>query len=174
MSENTENLEQTEGQEAEEASPAEESSTTEASELEDYKKKFYYVAAEMENMKKRFEREKENLLKFGNEKVLSSLIEVIDNLERTVSAIEGDKDEKVASIAQGIHMVRDLFLSSLKKFGLEQIEALDQMFDPNFHEAMAQQPAEGKEDNTVLMEYQKGYVLNGRLIRASKVVVVKN
>ena len=64
-------------------------------EAEDFKAKFYYLAAEMDNMKKRFEREKTNLVKFGNEKVLSGLLEVVDNLDRTVDAIANDEDEKV-------------------------------------------------------------------------------
>ncbi len=143
-------------------------------EAEEFKKKYYYLAAEMENARRRFEREKENLLKYGNEKVLSGLIEVVDNLERTVSAICKDEDEKVKSIVVGIDMVTKQFLNVLNKNGLTQVEALGKAFDPNFHEAMAQQKAEGKNDLEVICEYQKGYVLNGRLLRASKVVVAKN
>ncbi len=114
------------------------------------------------------------MLKYGNEKVLSGLIEVVDNLERTVSAICKDEDEKVKSIVVGIDMVTKQFLNVLNKNGLTQVEALGKAFDPNFHEAMAQQKAEGKNDLEVICEYQKGYVLNGRLLRASKVVVAKN
>jgi molecular chaperone GrpE len=147
---------------------------SEASEEDEFKKKFFYLAAEMENMKKRYEREKDNLVKYGNEKVLSALIEVVDNLERTMQALENDQEEKIVNIMNGVTMVRDQFLATLKKHGLEAIEAVGKTFDPNFHEALAQQPAEGKEEDTIILEYQKGYVLNGRLIRASKVVVVKN
>lgn len=141
---------------------------------EDYKSKFFYVAAEMDNMKKRFEREKSNLVKFGNEKILSGLLEVVDNLDRTVDAIANDEDEKVKNIYQGVEMVRTQFLNVLKSNGLEKIEALGEIFDPNFHEAMAQMPAEGKKDQEVIQVYQHGYSLNGRLLRAAKVVIAKN
>jgi molecular chaperone GrpE len=80
----------------------------------------------------------------------------------------------VKNIVVGIEMVHKLFISSLKNFGLEQINAVGEEFDPNFHEAMAQQPAEGKKDMEIIQEYEKGYILNGRLLRPSKVVVAKN
>ena len=138
-----------------------------------YKDKFYYLAAEMENAKRRFEREKVNIIKFGLEKVLKDMLDVVDNFERTVDAAANEEDEKVKNIVEGIQMVRTQFLDVLKKQGLEQVEAMDKEFDPNFHEAMAQQEAEGKEANVVIQEYQKGYILNGRLLRASKVIVSK-
>ena len=143
-------------------------------EQEDFKSKYFYLAAEMENMRKRFDREKQNLLKFGNEKVLSDLIEVVDNLDRTLEALNSEEDEKVKNILTGVDMVRKQFLDVLTSNGLERIESVGQKFDPNFHEALAQQPAEGKEDDEILMEYQRGYILNGRLLRAAKVIVCKN
>ncbi len=143
-------------------------------ELKEFKDKFYYVAAEMENMKKRHDRDMQNQIKYGNEKVLKGLVEVVDNLERTMQAIENDEDEKVKNIYTGVDMVKKQFIDVLGQNGLEKIEAEGKTFDPNFHEAMAQQPAEGKEDQEVLQVYQQGYVLNGRLLRAAKVIVVKN
>ncbi|MBG07374.1 MAG: nucleotide exchange factor GrpE [Halobacteriovoraceae bacterium] len=144
------------------------------SENEDFKKKFYYLAAEMENMKRRTSKEKENLIKFGNEKILSALLDVVDNLERTVQAIGSEEDEKIKNIANGIKMVHGQFIDVLEKNGLNTVEAVGKPFDPRFHEAMAHQPMEGKDDDEIISEYQKGYVLNGRLLRASKVIVVKN
>lgn len=141
---------------------------------EDYKSKFFYIAAEMENMKKRFAREKESLIKFGNEKILSGLIEVVDNFDRTLEAIEKDEDEKVKNIYAGIEMVRKQFLTELKNNGLEVVESLGEIFDPNFHEALAQQPCEGKKDQEIIQVFQQGYKLNGRLLRAAKVVIAKN
>lgn len=146
----------------------------EKKEDEDFKSKFMYVAAEMENMRRRYEREKESLIKFGNEKVLSNLLDVVDNLDRTLEAISSDEDDKVKNIVTGIEMVRNQFLDVLKNNGLKEVEALGKEFDPNFHEALAQQPAEGKEDQEILSVFQKGYILNGRLLRAAKVIVVKN
>jgi molecular chaperone GrpE len=117
---------------------------------------------------------KKNLIKYGNDKVLSGLLEVVDNLDRTVDAIAGDEDEKVKNIYSGIEMVRKQFLDVLKANGLEKVEALGEIFDPNVHEAMAQQPAEGKKDQEVIQVFQHGYMLNGRLLRAAKVVIASN
>ncbi len=141
---------------------------------EDFKAKYYYLAAEMDNMKRRFDREKENLLKFGNEKLLSSLVGVVDNFDLTVTALKNDNDDKVQNIVKGIDMIRTQLLDTLKQNGLTQVEAMGKTFDPNFHEAVAQAPAPGKEDQEIVTEYQRGYILNGRLLRASKVVVANN
>jgi molecular chaperone GrpE len=143
-------------------------------EEEDYKSKFYYVAAEMENVKKRYAKEKENLLKYGSEKILQDLVEVIDNFDRTVDAIKNDDDEKIKNIRVGVEMVRTQFLTVLEKNGVKTVESVGTQFDPNIHEAMAQQPAEGKENDEVIQEFQKGYKLNGRLLRAAKVIIAKN
>lgn len=140
----------------------------------EYKAKFLYIAAEMENMKKRFQREKEGLVKYANENLLSDVIEVVDNFERTMSALKMDTDEKMKNVVFGIEMIRKQFLDVLAKFGLKEIEAIGKMFDPNFHEGMAQEACEGKPDGEIIKEFQKGYILNGRLLRASKVVIVKN
>ncbi|WP_164848512.1 nucleotide exchange factor GrpE [Halobacteriovorax sp. HLS] len=146
----------------------------EEKEEEDFKAKFYYLAAEMENLRKRNERETQNLLKYGNEKILSSLLDVVDNLDRTLQAIVNDEDEKIKNIAVGINMVSTQMTDVLKNNGLEEIESVGKTFDPKFHEALAQQPAEGVKDDEIISEYQKGYILNGRLLRAAKVVIAKN
>lgn len=143
-------------------------------ELEGFKEKYFYLAAEMDNSRKRFEREKENLIKFGNEKVLSGLIEVIDNLDRTLTAIKDDQDEKVKNIHIGVDMVKKQLMDTLKSNGLEKVESLGKIFDPNFHEALAQQPSPESEDQEIIQVFQDGYVLNGRLLRAAKVIVAKN
>ncbi|MBC7537177.1 MAG: nucleotide exchange factor GrpE [Bacteriovorax sp.] len=141
---------------------------------DDFKAKYYYLAAEVENMRKRSEREKENLLKYGNEKVLSSLVNVMDNFDLTVNALKNDNDDKVQNIVKGIDMIRSQFLDVLKQSGLTQVETVGKIFDPNFHEAVAQAPAPGKADQEIITEYQRGYLLNGRLLRAPKVVVANN
>lgn len=151
-----------------------ESIAPKAKQEEDFKAKYYYLAAEMDNMKRRFDREKENLLKFGNEKLLSNLVGVVDNFDLTVAALKNDNDDKVQNIVKGIDMIRTQLLETLKQNGLTQVESLGKTFDPNFHEAVAQAPAPGKEDQEIITEYQRGYILNGRLLRASKVVVANN
>lgn len=173
--ENVEELKTESTEEAEGANTETEESEETPAEEDGFKEKFYYLAAEMENMKKRFAREKEGIVKYGSEKILNGLLPVIDNLDRTLQAIStDDADDKLKNIVTGIEMVRDQFLETLKQNGLEPVECIGKIFDPNFHEAMAQQPAEGKEDMEIIAEYEKGYILNGRLLRAAKVVVVKN
>lgn len=140
----------------------------------DWKSKYYYLAAEMENFRKRSDRERENLLKYGSEKILNDLLDVVDNFERTVDMLKFDDDQKVKNIVTGLDMVKKIFLDSLGKHGLSQLESLGKDFDPNFHEAMAQEYQEGKRPNEVLKEFQKGYVLNGRLLRAAKVIVASD
>lgn len=153
---------------------ASEAEVVEEKKEEDFKSKYFYLAAEMQNLTKRHQREREGLLKFGSEKILTGLLEVVDNLDRTLQAIENDEDEKVKNIANGIEMVKTQFIGVLKQNGLEEVESLGKAFDPNFHEAMAQQPAEGIEDEEIIQEFQKGYILNGRLLRAAKVIIAKN
>lgn len=140
----------------------------------DFKEKFYYIAAEFDNYRKRMEREKENLLKFGNERLLSDLLGVVDNFERTIDMLRPDEDPKIKNIVIGIDMVMKQFLDTASKHGLTQVEAMGKDFDPNFHEALAQEYQEGAAPNSVIKEYQKGYTLNGRLVRPSKVVVAND
>lgn len=141
---------------------------------EDFKAKYYYLAAEIENMRRRFQKEKEDTIKYGSTKILESLVSVLDNFDLTVNAIKADQDEKMKNIAIGIDMVRNQFLDVLKQNGLSPIEAVGKQFDPNFHEAMSQKADPEKKDEEIIAEFQKGYILNGRVIRASKVVIAKN
>lgn len=140
----------------------------------DFKAKYYYIAAEMDNYRKRMEREKENLIKYGNERVLSDLIQVMDNFERIIDSLKPDQDPKIKNIVTGIDMVQKQFLETLSKHGLTPVESVGKEFDPNFHEAVAQEYAEGVKPNHVIKEFQKGYTLNGRLLRAAKVVVASD
>lgn len=140
----------------------------------DYKEKYFYLAADYENFRKRTERERENLLKYGNEKVLSDLLEVVDTFERTIDMLRPDEDQKVKNLVIGLDMVNKMFLDKLNRHGLSMVESLGKDFDPNFHEALAQEYQEGKKPNEVIKEFQKGYILNGRLLRAAKVVVASD
>lgn len=140
----------------------------------DFKAKYFYIAAEMDNYRKRMEREKENLLKFGNERVLSDLLQVVDNFERTNDMLKGDTDPKIKNIVVGLDMVKKQFIDTLSKHGLTPIESIGKEFDPNFHEAMAQEYQEGVKPNYIIKEFQKGYILNGRLVRPAKVTVASD
>jgi molecular chaperone GrpE len=151
-----------------------EAKTDEKKEEIDYKAKYFYIAAEMDNYRKRMEREKEGLVKFGNERVLKDLLEVLDNFERTIGMLKGDQDQKVKNLVMGLEMIEKQFVDTLGKHGMTPIQSVGKEFDPNFHEAIAQEYAEGKKPNHVLKEFQKGFSLNGRVIRASKVVVASD
>lgn len=172
QNENSNKPEEKETKEA--AAEAKEATTEPKKEEVDFKSKYYYVAAELDNFRKRAEREKENLVKYGNERVLTDLLQVMDNFERTIDMLKHDQDPKVKNIVTGIDMVQKQFLDALTKHGLTPVQAVGKEFDPNFHEAMAQEYAEGAKPNHVIKEFQKGYTLNGRLIRAAKVVVASD
>jgi molecular chaperone GrpE len=140
----------------------------------DFKAKYFYVAAEMDNYRKRMEREKENLLKYGNERVLSDLLDVVDNFERTIEMLKHDDDSKMKNVVTGLDMVKKQFIDALSKHGLTPVDSIGKEFNPNFHEAIAQEYAEGFKPNHIIKEFQKGYTLNGRLVRPAKVVVAND
>jgi len=137
----------------------------------DYKQKYFYLAAEMDNLRKRLDREKSQIIKFGSESILKDLVQVLDTFELTVNAIKMDKDEKVQNIVVGLDMVSKQFEDALKNHGLEKIDCLGKEFDPNFHEAVSKEDAEKAKTMEVIKVAQSGYTLNGRTIRASKVIV---
>jgi molecular chaperone GrpE len=168
MSGDTENSEPVEKTEE----TVEETPKKEVPPTEDYKAKYFYLLAEMDNMRKRFDREKEGLLKYGNEKILSSLVKVIDDLDRSLEHFGEDMSH--GKVKEGLEMVRKHFLEILEKNGMKAVESLGQIFDPHFHEAVAHQAKEGAEEGEIIIEYQKGYLLNDRLLRPAKVVIAKN
>ena len=139
---------------------------------EDWKSKYYYLAADFENQRKRFQKEKEDTAKYGAERMIRDLLDVVDNLERTIEMLKFDQDPKVKNIVFGVDMVKKQFADVLSKNGLSEVKT-DGEFDPNFHEAMGQVEAEGKTPGQIVSVQQKGYILNGRLTRAAKVTVAK-
>lgn len=173
QTENEELKNETPNVEAEEAGLEKEASE-EQEQKDEYKEKYFYLAAEMQNLQKRFDREKQNLIKYGNENILRDLLEVVDNFERTVGALKEEKDEKMQNVVIGIDMISKQFMDTLAKYGLEKVKTEGEIFDPNFHEALAQMPAPEKKDMEIIQVHQNGYKLNDRLIRPSKVVVAKN
>jgi len=122
--------------------------------------------AELENVKKRILREKEEYTKFANESLIKDILPVIDSLEK---AIDHTNDEK---LVEGIQLTLDNLMSVLKKKGLEQINILlGDVFDTNFHEAISKTKSDMYGSGYIVKELQKGYLLNGRLIRPSMVIV---
>ena len=125
--------------------------------------------AEMENIKKRGLKEKEDLAKFANESLIKELLPVIDSLEKALSHV--DDGSNPSGLAEGIKLTLNGLMATLEKAGLEEVEAMGKPFDPNFHEAISQQADDTVPPKHVIMEMQKGYLLNGRLIRPSMVVI---
>ena len=131
--------------------------------------KFVRERADLENYRKRTQREKEELLKYGNESLILEVLPAIDNLERALEHASND-DPVVA----GVRLTLDMLLASLKKFGVAAVELAPGVpFDPAFHQAMCQVEGNGQDPNTVVQVLQKGYLLNERLLRPAMVSVAK-
>lgn len=130
------------------------------------------LAADLENLKKRQERERAELLQFANEKLIKELLPVVDNLELALG--HGRQLDAPASLLEGIDLVHQGFLKVLARFGVTPIESVGQQFDPAFHNAVLQEEAPEVPDCTVLKELQKGYLLQNRLLRPAMVVVARN
>ncbi|NQY51761.1 MAG: nucleotide exchange factor GrpE [Piscirickettsiaceae bacterium] len=128
--------------------------------------------AEMENMRRRQARDLENAHKHALDKFVSELLPIYDSMELGLNAANG-AEASLDAVRDGLEMSMKMFLSSISKFGLEQVNPEDQAFDPEVHQAMAIEEMEGVEPNQVLTVVQKGYQFNGRLLRPAMVIVSK-
>ncbi len=128
--------------------------------------------AEMENIRRRAQKDVENAHKFALERFANALLPVLDSLEKAVE-VSGESDE-VKVMAQGVTLTMKMLVDTLEKFGVIQIDPIGEVFDPNKHEAMAMSPNPEMDDNMVMNVFQKGYELNNRVIRPARVLVVKN
>ena len=128
------------------------------------------IQAEMQNMRRRAERDVENAHKFALDKFSADLLPVVDNLERALTAIDAE-DESQKAIAEGIQLTLKSFLDVLVRFKIEAVDPAGEPFDANLHQAVSMVPNPDMEPNTVMDVFQKGYTLNGRLIRPAMVVV---
>jgi molecular chaperone GrpE len=126
--------------------------------------------AEMENLKRRTQKDLENAHKYGLEKFAKELLSVIDSLELGIQASTSDNPEVIA-LKQGSELTIKQFEAVFEKFNIEAMDPVGQPFNPELHQAMTMQPSADVEPNTVINVFQKGYVLNGRLIRPAMVVV---
>ena len=130
---------------------------------------FLRSQAEMENMKKRNRREREDYLKFSNESLIKEMLPVLDNLAKALS--HSDNENTVHALKEGIRLTLKGLKDTLSKSGLEEVKAVGEVFDPSFHEAVSEMDDPKAKPGTVLTELQKGYTLNTRLIRPAMVVV---
>ncbi len=133
--------------------------------------KLQRVAADYENFQKRTPKQIADTIRFEKEKIIKTLLPALDSFEHTLQ--NAHSVENLDVIIKGVRIIYDQMLDILKAHGVEQIKALGQKFDPALHEAMMQKTEADRQDNTVLEEFQKGYKLNGRVIRPSKVIVNK-
>ena len=133
--------------------------------------KLQRVSADRENIQKRAAKQIAEGVAYEKERIIKSLLPALDNFEHTLQNAETAESTDV--LIKGIRIVYDQMLDILKSYGVEQIEAKGEDFDPVCHQAMLQQSDSERQDNVVLEEFQKGYRLNNRVIRPSKVVVNK-
>jgi molecular chaperone GrpE len=130
------------------------------------------LAADMENLKKRQERERADLLQFANENLIKELLPVVDNLELALE--HGQQLEAPASFMEGLEMVHQGFLKALERFGVTPLVSVGQPFDPAFHNAVMQEENPEVPDCSITKELQKGYLMHQRLLRPAMVVVARH
>jgi len=145
----------------------------EADKAKEYWDRLLRLQADFENTRKRLEREKQDFAKFANEGIILELLNILDDLERTVESAEA-KHEDLAGFLKGVEMILAHLYEMLKEFGVTPIEAKGKLFDPHYHEALMQTEDKGLPEHTIVEELQKGYLLNDRVIRTAKVKVSKN
>ncbi len=141
------------------------------SDVKMHQEQYLRTLAEMENLRKRTQRDKEELAKFANENILREILPVIDNLERAVDHAE--QAETNDGLFEGVQMTLTQFSQLLTKFGVEPVDAIGQPFDPAYHQAMGQLESDEHPVNTVVQQMQKGYQLNNRLLRPAFVMLAK-
>jgi molecular chaperone GrpE len=138
--------------------------------LDEYLNGLRYLQADFENYKKRVAREKEEYTKFANESLIKELIDAYENLER---AIEISKKSSDGNMTKGLEMVYSNMKSVFEKHGLKPIVSVGEKFSPYLHEAVMQELTNDHEEDIILEEFQRGYMLNSKVIRYSKVKVSK-
>ena len=164
-----ENQENTDTEETSEDESTEEDNLEK--EIESLKEEKIRLLAEMENLRKRFEREKVETIKFGSINLARDILSPGDNLERALDALPEDENhpQSIKNLIDGLKMVLKEFKSSLEKHGVKKIETLNEKFDHNFHQAMMEIENNDVEEGTVVQEVQSGYTMYDRLLRAAMV-----
>lgn len=135
--------------------------------IEELKNKYLRALADLDNFKKRAAIDRENFIRFANESIISEILPVLDGFDRAMQIFEKSSAEETV---KGIALIKRQLLDILKKSGVREVESVGKIFDPNFHEAIMKKESE-KPENTIIEEAQKGYILNGKLIRPAMVIV---
>ena len=141
---------------------------TKAEECKTLNDKYMRLAAEFENYKRLAQRDQRDQVRFGNEQILKELLPVVDNLER---AIKASKDSSNSALMQGVDLTLKQLVGMLSKFGVQAIDTAGQLFNPNTHQAVSQMPSDNIPEHHVAEEFQKGYCLHDRVLRAAMVSV---
>ncbi|MFM8540082.1 MAG: nucleotide exchange factor GrpE [Nitrospira sp.] len=156
--------------EAESAATAvEQALATKTEEAKAFQDKYLRLAAEFENFKRLAQKQKQDYSQFANENLLKELLPVVDNLERALKCVQEGRTSD--GLIQGVELTLKQFTETLAKFGVKPILSLSTPFDPSRHQAVSRQVSKTAAANTVLEEYQKGYQLHDRVLRAAMVVV---
>ncbi len=127
--------------------------------------------AEIENLRRRTEQDVEKAHKFAVEKFSKDILNTIDNLERALATPANKEDESVKALFDGVELTLKELVSTVSRFGVEAVGVVGEAFNPDLHQAISMQPAEGFETNQISVVLQKGYTLNGRVIRPAMVMV---
>ena len=127
--------------------------------------------AEIENLRRRTEQDVEKAHKFALEKFSKDILNTIDNLERALATPANKEDESVKALFDGVELTLKELVSTVSRFGVEAVGVVGEAFNPDLHQAISMQPAEGFETNQISVVLQKGYTLNGRVIRPAMVMV---
>jgi molecular chaperone GrpE len=164
----------TAGKEHGENAETEDKSANKMEELEkkakDWHDKYLRLSAEFDNYRKRTLKEKADLMRLANEDLLKDILPVVDDFERGMDSM--DKSQDVDALKEGVHLIHRRFIEFLKQKGIKEIEALEEPFDIDFHEAMTKIPAPSKNlKGKVVDVIEKGYTLNDKVVRYAKVVV---
>jgi len=144
-------------------------------EISSLKEEKIRVLAEMENLRKRFDREKIDSIKFGSVNFARDILSPGDNLERALSAVKKEEEhsDSIKNLIDGLMMVKKEFASALEKNGISKIDSVDKKFDPNLHQAMMEVENDDLDEGVVVQEIQSGYMMHDRLLRPAMVAVSK-
>jgi len=171
------NLPQDEDNDKEKKSPIPEKEESVEEKLKSSQEKLLRIMAEMENQRRRFEKEKEEAFEFGGFNFARESLSLLDNIDRAIISFKSDENLKnnkdLNKIIDGIEVIKKDLISIFKKNGIDPIECINKKFDPNFHQAMLEVENNTKESGTVIQEIQKGYMMKNRLLRPSLVGVTK-
>jgi molecular chaperone GrpE len=131
------------------------------------------TTADFDNFRKRAAREKQDAIKYANESLLAKLLPVLDSFDAALAAAAGAPDKSAEALRTGLSLVQQQFKAALAETGVEEVNAAGQPFDPNFHEAVAQQECAETPEGQVLQQLRKGYKFRDRLLRPATVIVAR-